>query len=270
MAYLTSIEDRFDSRVTSRCNLQVLSLVYDKLDAEHKELLVNSAFGDLYKFRDNIQISCKLLHALLYMRIKSPVHDEVWFRVGDANVRFGFSDFTLITGLNPGIENDFVKDIPSDRRLAAEYFAGGKKAVKPSQLKAAFEHHAKNEEDRYKLGLALIYECVLRCKEPTTSIDMKILQVVDNLDLVNKYPWGRSSYDYLLHSLTKTITKVDHHSFWGFTHAVQNEVLFPLSPTQEEMEKEYVVMFRVPPRISIIVWMSRGCPQMIMRWWKSR
>ncbi|KAK6131741.1 hypothetical protein DH2020_034538 [Rehmannia glutinosa] len=31
--------------------------------------------------------------------------------------RFGFSDFTLITGLNPGIENDFVKDIPSDRRM---------------------------------------------------------------------------------------------------------------------------------------------------------
>ncbi|KAK6120708.1 hypothetical protein DH2020_045552 [Rehmannia glutinosa] len=202
MAYLTSIEDRFDLRVTSRCNLQVLSLVYDKLDAEHKELLVNSAFGDLYKFRDNIQISCKLLHVILYMRIKSPVHDEIWFHVGDANVRFGFSDFTLITGLNPGIENDFVKDIPSDRWLAAEYFAGGKKAVKPSQLKAAFEHHAKNEEDRYKLGLASYMSVVLRCKEPTTSIDMKILQVVDNLDLVNKYPWGRSSYDYLLHSLT--------------------------------------------------------------------
>ncbi|KAK6119145.1 hypothetical protein DH2020_047121 [Rehmannia glutinosa] len=209
MAYLTYIEDQFDSRVTSRCNLQVLSLVYDKLDAEHKELLV---------------------------------HDEVWFRVGDANIRFGFSDFPLITGLNPRIENDFVKDIPSDRQLAAEYFAGGKKAVKPSQLKAAFEHHAKNEEDRYKLGLALIYECVLWCKEPTTSIDMKILQVVDNLDLVNKYPWGRSSYNYLLHSLTKTInTKVDHHFPRGFTH--DDEVLFPLSPTQEEMEKEYVVMF---------------------------
>ncbi|KAK6127079.1 hypothetical protein DH2020_039181 [Rehmannia glutinosa] len=158
------------------------------LDAVHKEMLLNSAFGDLYKFRDNMQISCKLLHALLFMRIKSPVHDEVWFRVGDANVRFGFSDFTLITGLNPGIENDFVKDIPSDRWLAAEYFGGGKKAVKPSVLKAAFKNHAKNEEDRYKLGLALIYECVLRCKEPTTSIDMKILQVVDNLDLVNKYP----------------------------------------------------------------------------------
>ncbi|KAK6152247.1 hypothetical protein DH2020_014882 [Rehmannia glutinosa] len=218
MAYFTTIENRFDSRVTSRCNLQVLRLVYDKLDAVHKEMLLNSAFGELYKFRDNMQISCKLLHALLFMRIKSPVDDEVWFRVGDANARFGFPYFTLITGLNPEIENDFVKDIPSDRRLAAEYFGGGKKVVRPSVLKTTFKHQAKNEEDRYKLGLTLIYECVLRCKEPTTSIDMKILQVVDNLDLVNKYPWGRSSYEYLL----RFVSIVSDH---------------------EEMEKEYVVMF---------------------------
>ncbi|KAK6148731.1 hypothetical protein DH2020_016256 [Rehmannia glutinosa] len=183
MAYLTTIENRFDSRVTSRCNLQVLRLVYDMLDAVHKEMLLNSAFGELYKFHDNMQISCKLLHALLFMRIKSPVDDEVWFRVGDANVRFGFSDFTLITGLNPEIKNDFVKDIPSDRRLAAEYFGGGKKAVQPSVLKAALS---------------------TRQRMRRTDIN-----------------WDWPSYMSV---------------FCG------DEVLFPLSPTQE-MEKEYVVMF---------------------------
>ncbi|KAK6138865.1 hypothetical protein DH2020_027393 [Rehmannia glutinosa] len=91
--------------------------------------------------------------------------------VGDANVRFGFSDFTLITGLNPEIENDYVKDIPSDRR--------------------------------------------------TERIEQRLPRMCG---------W-RSAATF---GFEEIIAVLDEP---------MDEVLFPLTPTQEEMEKEYVVMF---------------------------
>ncbi|KAK6159739.1 hypothetical protein DH2020_003120 [Rehmannia glutinosa] len=117
--------------------------------------------------------------------------------LGDANVRFGFSDFTLITGLNPGIENDFVKDIPSDRRLAAEYFAGGKK-VWAFETFPAVCRLFRTERTEQRLPKMCGW------RSTTTFGYFEIIAVLDE---------------------------------------PMDEVLFPLSPTQEEMEKEYVVMF---------------------------
>ncbi|KAK6116985.1 hypothetical protein DH2020_049229 [Rehmannia glutinosa] len=172
--------------------------------------------------KDYMKVSCKLLHSLIMMRIESRAADEIWFCLGGKKVRFSFWDFTLITGLNPSNEDRYENDIPSGRRLAEEYFQG-RKVVKPGELRDAFYTDAKNEDDRYKLGLALIYENVLKCKEINTSVDMEVLNIVDNLELFNKYPWGRKCYDILLYGLRKGFSKVPlaHYSLWGFPLALQ-------------------------------------------------
>lgn len=226
MAFLLERSKWFDSKVTCRCRLHIVDEVYNKLDDAHKDLFKTSCFGNLYKMRDNMNMVGKLTHALNMMRIK-PINDlnEVWFCIGGKKIRFGFSDYTLITGLHPGIEENFISEIPGGNRLRNEYFGGVKKSIKPKELMEAFLNRANNEEDRYKLGLSLVYEYVLRARENTTQIDAMVLDIVDNLEVFNRYPWGTRTYNHLLVGLTRKIEgRANHVSYYGFTYALQVNV----------------------------------------------
>lgn len=222
MAFLIDPTQRYPAKVTCRFRPKVIGEVYSKLDEEHQRMFTASCFGKLYEMRDNMKISGQLLHALVFLRIQSPDINDLWFRIGGQNVRFGFSDYTITTGLYPGDEEDYKRSIPATKRLANEYFAGAKKSVKPEALNEAFVN-AKSELDRYKLGLALVYEAVLRAKESSTSIDLGFLEIVDDLDLFNKYPWGTRTYPNLLHSVKKSSDKVGvkTNTFYGFPFALQ-------------------------------------------------
>ncbi|XP_022874029.1 uncharacterized protein LOC111392861 [Olea europaea var. sylvestris] len=78
--------------------------------------------------------------------------------------------------------------VPRNRRLLNEYFHG-QTTVTLAQLGDALRR-CDRMSDRLKLGLVLIIESILRCHHKKTSIDIFHLEVVEDIDAFNNYPWG--------------------------------------------------------------------------------
>ncbi|KAL2541946.1 Uncharacterized protein Adt_02924 [Abeliophyllum distichum] len=178
-----------ESKVSSRSILLKIDAVYNALDNEHNELFLNSCFENLYNVR-TMQISLKLIHNLLIRKVRSKNADELWFCLeNEQATRFLFFEFMLVMSFKPGDEAEYKNIIVQNRRLLEIYFGDGSK-ITPSHLYKAFDNEEDNMDDKYKLGLACIYESVLRAKKLNTKIDGHILNLVDDLDLFNQYPWG--------------------------------------------------------------------------------
>lgn len=60
----------------------------------------------------------------------------------------------------------------------------------------AFVSCKKKESNKYKLGLIVILAYVLWIMEENTYIDLWWLDLVNDLDRFEKYPWGKFSLKY--------------------------------------------------------------------------
>ncbi|KAL2465663.1 hypothetical protein Adt_41514 [Abeliophyllum distichum] len=101
-----------------------------------------------------------------------------FFLENEQATRFSFFKFTFVTGFKPGDEAEYKNKIMQDERLFEKYFVDGDKITPnrlyeafdneeddmPSHLYEAFDNEEDDMDDKYKLGLACIYESVLRTK----------------------------------------------------------------------------------------------------------
>ncbi|CAA3032112.1 Hypothetical predicted protein [Olea europaea subsp. europaea] len=221
MEYIYNIDDRCEVKVTTRSNVSNVEKVYEALDNVHKELFLKSCFGKLYDIK-NMKISAQLIHNLLLRRVVSVNEDELWFFLGLEKVaRFSLYEFMLITGLSPTDENEYENQINEDGRLNNKYFPTSSK-VTLKELDEAFEKELEDMDDKYKLGLVLIYETVLRSKEKNTSIDLRTLDIVDDLELFNEYPCGTKSFNFTIHAFLRVSKNPKpKYYLWGFPQAIE-------------------------------------------------
>ncbi|KAL2526830.1 Uncharacterized protein Adt_11884 [Abeliophyllum distichum] len=179
-------------------------------------------------------------------------------------------EFLIVTSLNAGNEDEVRPNIQRSKRLLNKYF-NGKTTVTPVELGSTFDA-CTVMEDKYKLGLVYILETMLRCKLHMTSIDVFCLDVVDDIEVFNAYPWGRRCFMDTLHAFKRMHTikgsKTDRkYDVYGFPLAVQAtdiptakdvaailddpqlEVHTILTPTPEEIENVYIQGFYIPARL---------------------
>ncbi|CAA2969062.1 Hypothetical predicted protein [Olea europaea subsp. europaea] len=85
-------------------------------------------------------------------------NNEVWVQLDDHVARFDMQEFCLITGLpchEVAVDLNF-----NNTRLRDEYFDGSKR-ITMKRLSEIF-HMCENQEDKFKLGLVMFVECVLK------------------------------------------------------------------------------------------------------------
>ncbi|CAA2972251.1 Hypothetical predicted protein, partial [Olea europaea subsp. europaea] len=113
--------------------------------------------------------------------------------------------FALITGLK--IMGDEAAGDGTQRRnrLHDAYFEG-QGTVLLTQLLDAIKR-CDQMLDRLKLGLIYILESLVRCHHKKTAIDLFHLEIVDNLDRFNDYPWGRRCFEDTVHVFTRSHLK---------------------------------------------------------------
>ncbi|CAA3008515.1 Hypothetical predicted protein [Olea europaea subsp. europaea] len=101
-------------------------------------------------------------------------------------------------GLNARDDNDVVKTLGKECRIVKEYFkrSGGK--IMKGGAYNAFVNCKKRKSDKYKLGLIVILVYVLWATEENTFIDLWWLDLVDDLDRFETYPWGKFSFEYTI------------------------------------------------------------------------
>ncbi|CAA3029104.1 Hypothetical predicted protein [Olea europaea subsp. europaea] len=108
------------------------------------------------------------------------------FKIEDKRARFGLEEFVLVTGLNAGDESNV------DKILGVE----GK--ITKGDVYNTFAFCKKRNNDKYKLGLIIILAYVWWATEENISIDLWWLDLVDDLNRFEKYPWGKISFDYTI------------------------------------------------------------------------
>ncbi|XP_038717177.1 uncharacterized protein LOC120010448 [Tripterygium wilfordii] len=154
---------------------------------------------------------------------------------------FSFEDFALVTGLVcTGIPPISSLVDTSTHRLRDAYFKGNN-SIKRSELESTFlglKPQPDNEDDVVKLALVYFVEFVLPGRERSRNIsDVTYLQLVENLDNFNKYPWGFVSYArtskslvgamkgrvqiFLKKTIKPTKTQKEQYSLYGFPLTLQ-------------------------------------------------
>ncbi|XP_022860983.1 uncharacterized protein LOC111381438, partial [Olea europaea var. sylvestris] len=141
--------------------------------------------------------SGQLIDSLLYRLFKPVDGDAIHFDLGGKVATFSIFEFALITRLRYTSEKAARATISTDKRLVSDYFNGHTTVTLP-QLEDAFRG-CNQMSDKLKLGMVFILESVLRCHHRKTSIDVFYLQVVDDIDMFNSYPWGERLFVDTLH-----------------------------------------------------------------------
>ncbi|KAL2490568.1 Ubiquitin-like protease domain-containing protein [Abeliophyllum distichum] len=155
-----------------------------------------SCFGPLLKLR-KIKLASQLVHQLL-MRSMKTKKEEAWFKIGNKRARFGLQEFVLVTGLNATSSEIVEMSGGADCRIVKDHFkkSGGK--IMKGDVYEAFKRCKRNQTDKYKLGLIIILAYVLLATEENTLIELWWFELVDDLDLFDKFPWGKLSYEYTI------------------------------------------------------------------------
>ncbi|CAA2949329.1 Hypothetical predicted protein [Olea europaea subsp. europaea] len=193
-----------DATITTRCRLQIVRDVYEKLDKNYKNKFSESCFGSLFRLKD-IKLALQVIHQLLLRKIRTN-KKEVWFKIGEKNAKFGLEEFILVTGLNAGDDNDVHKTFREECRIVKEYFKkiGGK--ITNGDAYNAF------------------------ATEENTYIDLWWLDLVDDLDRFETYPWGNFSIEYTISIFKREMgDKLKSSDIGGESHCRYSLHSFPLA-----------------------------------------
>ncbi|XP_022899392.1 uncharacterized protein LOC111412701 [Olea europaea var. sylvestris] len=176
----------------------------------------------LYQIRE-MQYSGQIIDALLCRLLRPVDGDSLHFDLGGKVVSFSIYEFSLITGLRI---TDVNTAIERSNRLYETYFQGHG-SVHLSELMVAIRG-CDQMLDRLKLRLVYILESVMRCHHKKTIIDIFHLEVVDDINAFNNYPWGRRCYEDIVHVFTRLHSRpresMRKYDTYGLLLAVQVNV----------------------------------------------
>ncbi|KAK3199039.1 hypothetical protein Dsin_022454 [Dipteronia sinensis] len=190
-------DDRFPSRVSGYCNWESIRLIKSILSPKQLDLFRATCFGHFLDVSDMV-LSGQFCHHILlrecHVRDVDDTPSTFWFYVGNEVIRFSAVEFCLVTGLTIGDSSESPSNISKhmDKRLHQSYFQDGKVHVKvfANWFRNLGPNNNVNDNDMVKLALILFLEMTLVGKDDRNAIQYWALQLVDDLDAFNNFPWG--------------------------------------------------------------------------------
>lgn len=126
-----------------------------------------------------------------------PVTDSVEFHVGPHVLHFTREHFCLITGFRFGTER--VRRRPKVDTFHSIHFPGRYSTILVSDLIDLLDDDtrfsAMSDDDAVRLCLLLIYECCFIGRESKLSVDTEFIDLVDDFEAWNDFPWGSHLWD---------------------------------------------------------------------------
>ncbi|CAL8088988.1 unnamed protein product [Prunus armeniaca] len=130
--------------------------------------------------------------------------DGLSFLIGCDVAQFTRQDFCLITWLRFGEVPEVSSGESDEIRLQKKYFID--EGITCNALEEAFLR-CTEEDDIYKLALIYFAELVVLGKDKHLNINLNYLNLVEDLDAFNRYPWGLVSFDKTQDNLFSAPTK---------------------------------------------------------------
>lgn len=218
-----------------KCKITTKNLLKDTVDTvttalrDHPygmEWFRNSQFGHLFDIADHLKVTLMPLWMLMSRAVVTKKWNEMWFVLNGVPIRYSLMEHGLISGLNCSAH-------PGEPSHTGAEFKGrvfrGMKKITQNDLKSRLEGMVipsvesesnirghpreikRREKERSilindKLKLAVLYFlcAVLRGPEKGHQrVDDSLFKHVEDLDWCANYPWGRSSYQFLMTQVQK-------------------------------------------------------------------
>lgn len=170
----------------------------------------DGCFGHLMRFIGGVSCS-KALHELISREITFPEakRDELWFRVGETNIRFALAEYALVTGLHFG--SSTFDPLGSHEMPPEGLFMRLRKGrpVTAEHLWGLFnlQRMSMSPEDYLKVAHVLALHLMALGYDQSRRIEPWVWVLVEDLDQWNSFPWGAYTYQALVHSVSILPTK---------------------------------------------------------------
>ncbi|GKA87973.1 uridine kinase-like protein 4 [Tanacetum coccineum] len=226
----------YDAKLSIRAQIAIASDIRTKLiNTPRYALFRETCFGPWL----DVQMMTKdprLVHLILQTEYipEQPKNDEILFRVGGHELRFGREEFCLITGLRFGTIKPSSEEschIPFRDRVFSHIPANI--SIRGWDVANVFKDSLDqlSDLDAVRICLLMLLEIGFIGREPKFLIDEELLRLVEDLDSWNTFPWGsyvwNATYPQLagalqtrrgLH-LSNLATKVANYTLCGFIWA---------------------------------------------------
>ncbi|KAK2661747.1 hypothetical protein Ddye_000321 [Dipteronia dyeriana] len=178
--------DRFPSRVSGYCNWESIRLIKAILSHKQLDMFRVTCFGYFLDVSDMV-LSGQFYHHILlrecHVRDVDDTASTLWFYVGNEVIRFSAMEFCLVTGLPFGDSCESPSNLGPDNNVS--------------------------DDDMVKLALELFLDMTLVGKDDRNAIMYWTLQLVDDLDVFNSFPWGTFLYVMTFDSLSTCVVGRD-------------------------------------------------------------
>ncbi|XP_021801093.1 uncharacterized protein LOC110745325 isoform X2 [Prunus avium] len=187
-----------------------ITAIKEKFSSEQLERFKGSCFGHLLLIED-LKWTPQIVHGLLLRKVDPKTVKTakgITFLVGNKLIQFTKQQFCLITGLRFGNLPLIQNPTNENCALKNKYFPENK-TVSLWELEKAFKA-CTDKEDLLKLGFVYFAVFVLLGTAKNVNMDMRYLNLVEDLDAFDKYPWGAVSYAKTHESLSRALY-ADYH-----------------------------------------------------------
>ncbi|VFQ60320.1 unnamed protein product [Cuscuta campestris] len=223
-----------DGRINTYCNVnEVARQITSKLTEDELKRFRTSAFGVILDVLDCPWISGQLLIHLVGSTVRPAdgggSKDVLKFQLLGREVVLTKAQFHLITGLKMGGLRGRM-DNGACGRFASRYFYSSKSVKRRDISKAfiSFNRDAEGTMPNDALKMALIYALAnsFLGNQPSVNLPMCYLNLVDDIDEFNSYPWGDDVWSELVDHVYRCAVCIEkggssRPTFGGYMFALQ-------------------------------------------------
>ena len=189
-----------------------------KNDPTHLKLFKESPFGHFLDISDYYRHFSQVMWLLLVREADCYRDSEMWFVVNEIPIRFSLMEYALISGLKCSKYPEGWESQAESKSFKDRHFRGRPSCITIEDLKTKLKQlsdqnqkkksQKKNEVNNEILKMAsllFVSAVLMHGDKKQANIDPKLLGLVDDLEMFNKFPWGTHSYEYTLKQLRKSL-----------------------------------------------------------------
>ncbi|XP_020876425.1 uncharacterized protein LOC110227210 [Arabidopsis lyrata subsp. lyrata] len=219
-------EEPAGDRVNMYFKLNTIKAVLKALTPEELDT-IRPCFGKLLDVYSKPVFSGKLAHFLLTRQLNVVKRHEIWVVFAGKPVRFSLSEFGLVTGLNcqplPALDRALTKCPPGVTPYWFTLFGGEKCFTGEMLLGKLRRPKALSSEVRVKYAYLLLVDGFLCRRSFHMKIPKEHVEMIRDLDVFLKYPWGRYSFDMTMQCIkSRSLNQLAQATMaiQGFIHAL--------------------------------------------------
>ena len=216
---MENIDGYFHAKITIRSNLELLEKIKSKLGKNQNRISLfrESVFAQWLDIppchsNDNHLLNFVLQHQVYIPKLLDTC-PPITYRIGDNLLRFGREEFLLVTGFlfGPLPDHVVVDRSPFALRIFPHKKFDRKVTVKGNELLHILNNDkvfdALPTEDAVRVCLLICAEVIFTGRGPWYNVPNEFLQLVEDFNAWNGYPWGEYLWRRLYASLANLVPK---------------------------------------------------------------